>query len=421
MIRVALTSVGGAIVVMSALGIWWVAVTPRSALPVGFRLEEFAVYTLIQFAFGAVGLVLAGRRPRNPIGWLLLGTALLSAWLQLSAGYALNAIAAGRPEGLLVAWIYNWSPVAFMVFVIPAIVVFPDGHASTRYGRALLWLMPSLPLALAFVAVRPGPMVNMPSIQNPYALSADDPRAQILLTITFVLGAAMGTLFVLDVVRRLRVASGVLVQQMKWLLWSGALILGTTAAAFAVFSATAAAPSAGSLTYVSRVLFALAVTTLPVALGVAMLRYRLYDIDVLIKRTLVYGALSAVLLGAYAAFVILLGSLLRPFTGGSEIAVAASTLAVVALVQPLRGRIQAAVDRRFYRSRYNAARTLDAFTSRLRDEVDLDSVRGEMLGVVGETMHPAHASVWLSDRSRIASLTGPSSPARVSKLPAPGS
>jgi hypothetical protein len=135
--------------------------------------------------------------------------------------------------------------------------------------------------------------------------------------------------------------------------------------------------------------------TMPVAIGVAITRYRLYDIDILINRALVYGATTAAIAAAFFGGIILLQALLSPITAGSEVAVAVSTLASLALFQPLRRRVQDAVDRRFYRSRYDAARTLDAFSVRLRDEVDLDAVRGELVAAVRETVKPAHASVWL--------------------------
>jgi hypothetical protein len=133
----------------------------------------------------------------------------------------------------------------------------------------------------------------------------------------------------------------------------------------------------------------------PFIVGVAILRYRLYDIDVLINRTLVYGATTALIAAVFFGGIVVLQAILRPLTGGSEIAVAISTLAAVAVFGPLRARIQRVVDRRFYRSRYDAARTLDAFSVRLRDQVALDTVRAELLAAVRETVQPAHASVWL--------------------------
>jgi hypothetical protein len=135
--------------------------------------------------------------------------------------------------------------------------------------------------------------------------------------------------------------------------------------------------------------------SVPIAVGIAVLRYRLYDINVLINRALVYGTLSALLIAVYVAIVLLLQTVLRPFTSGSELSVAVSTLATLALVQPLRRRIQEAVDRRFYRARYDAERTLDAFSVRLRDEVDLDNVRADLLDAVQRTMQPIQSSVWL--------------------------
>jgi len=144
----------------------------------------------------------------------------------------------------------------------------------------------------------------------------------------------------------------------------------------------------------------LATLGLPVAIAVAVLRYRLYDIDVLINRTLVYGLTTGGIAAAFFGGIVVLQTLLRPFTTGSEIAVAASTLLTVALFQPLRSRVQQAVDRRFSRSRYDAARTLDAFAEELRDEVDLESVRAHLLGAVSQTMSPAHASLWLRERGR---------------------
>ncbi|HAL25188.1 MAG TPA: hypothetical protein DCP25_00405 [Chloroflexi bacterium] len=185
---------------------------------------------------------------------------------------------------------------------------------------------------------------------------------------------------------RYRRSSAVEREQIKWLAYSGTL-------AFVLIVLGNAIP--GDLgTWLFPLAFVV-LGTLPIAIAIAIFRYRLYDIDVLIRRTLVYAAVSAVLLAAYIGGVALFQTILAPFIAGNGVAVAISTLAVVALFQPVRRRIRAAVDRRFYRSRYDAERTLDAFAGRLRDEVDLESVRADLLQAVRETVQPAHASVWL--------------------------
>jgi hypothetical protein len=188
-----------------------------------------------------------------------------------------------------------------------------------------------------------------------------------------------------SVVIRFRRSTGIERQQLKWVAMAAALL----PIAFSGFGAGSNDDALG---------FAILLTGLllvAVAVAVAMLRYRLYDIDVVINRTLVYGALSGALAVTYLASVLMLQFVLRPWTETSELAVAGSTLAVAALFRPARTRIQAAVDRRFYRSRYDAARTLDAFTSGLRDQVDLDTVGSDLLEVARRTVHPTHASLWL--------------------------
>jgi hypothetical protein len=400
MIRIGVGAIAAAIVAMTAAGLYLIFVTPRTALPVGYRLEEFAIYVLIQASFGVVGSVLAIRRSRNPLGWLFLATALTSAWLQMSAGYAINAIVNDRPDGQIAAWIYNMSAGAILAPVIPAIVLFPDGRPSTRWGRYLLWLTPANVFGLAFLALMPGPLLNMPSVQNPYGLPANGAAVATMAIVVIPWFGAMIALFVLDLSLRIRAASGVLAQQMKWLVWSAVLIIATILLAGTVALFTAAGPSGGFVTYLMRALFTVAVTTLPIALGLAIVRYRLYDIDVLINRTLVYGATISSISAGFVAAALILQAILRPITSGSDVAIAGSTLLTVAAFQPLRRRIQAGIDQRFYRSRYDASRTLDAFATRMRDQVDIDAVRHEVLDVVGSTLRPAHASVWLRQTPR---------------------
>jgi hypothetical protein len=206
-----------------------------------------------------------------------------------------------------------------------------------------------------------------------------------------------------SMVVRLRRARGVERQQMKWFAYAAvvlALVFVGTAIAF--FSPLRALDPSARIqpAMFGGVPIILGLIAVPIGTAVAILRYRLYDIDVLINRTLVYGLLTAALAATYFAGVIVLQTALRPLTGGSEVAVALSTLTVVALFAPLRRRIQASVDQRFYRSRYDAARTLDAFGAALRDEVDLDDVRADLVGVVGDTLRPAHVSLWLREARR---------------------
>ncbi|MBA2530486.1 MAG: hypothetical protein H0V23_00005, partial [Nocardioidaceae bacterium] len=179
--------------------------------------------------------------------------------------------------------------------------------------------------------------------------------------------------------------------QVKWIAWSLPMVLLWLGASIWV-EATQTGETALDI---ANALSSIGLTILPVAIAVAMLRHRLYDIDVVINRTLVYGTLTAILVGFYLSSVLLLQLALNPLTNQSDLAVAASTLAVAALFRPARTRIQAVVDRRFFRQRYDAARTLELFTGRLRQEVDLESVCGDLRGVVRETVQPAHVSMWL--------------------------
>jgi hypothetical protein len=244
-------------------------------------------------------------------------------------------------------------------------VAYPDVDVVDRHAINLLGLAPDHPLrALAGASL-------------------------MLLAAWFLVAAA-------SLVARMRHGEAVERQQVKWLAFAAAL-LGVTLGASIV---TTILPFDVGLAKATQILAVAGVLLIPISAGVAILRYRLYDIDVLINRTLVYGAVSAMLAVTYLVAVVLFQGLMRPFISGSELAVAGSTLLVVALFHPLRGRVQDVVDRRFYRSRYDAARTLDAFGTRLRDKVELDAVRADLLAVVHGTIRPVHASVWLRDPTK---------------------
>ncbi len=237
-------------------------------------------------------------------------------------------------------------------------------------------------MTATLMAFKPGPLQEAAYTDNPFTTLSSS-TVELLAAIGVgsiipVLGGASWSL-----VLRFRRSSGIEREQIKWLALSAVPLF------------TAGLVSAVLPDKLSQVLFVFMLLLVPVAVGIALLRYRLYDIDVLINRALVYGATTAGIAIAFFAGIVVLQSALRPVTGGSQVAVAASTLISIALFQPLRRRMQAAVDRRFYRSRYDAGRTLDAFSVRLRDEVDLDAVRGELVDAAARTVQPAHASVWL--------------------------
>jgi hypothetical protein len=337
-------------------------------------------------AFTMLGAIVAIRRPANLIGRLLLASGVLWALTELEFEYAVYAIA-GRPTplpgGLFLAWLGSWEWTLCVGLYPVLLVIFPDGRISTPARRAVIAASALSAGLTAFAfAFRPGPLQLNAFVENPFTpVPRDVIDAALIaaLAITFpMVVVAAGML-----IRRFRRSVGIERQQLKWL-------------AFAAVPVVLIGPLSGIVPGKPiQVLGTLAQLALPATIGLAVLRYRLYDIDVLINRSLVYGALSAVLAATYFATVVLCQALLRPLVGGSELAVAVSTLVTLALFQPLRRRIQHAVDRRFYRSRYDAARILDEFALRLHDEVDLDAVSGDLLLAVNSTIQPASVSVWL--------------------------
>jgi hypothetical protein len=337
--------------------------------------------------FTAIGAIVALRRPGNAIGWLLLAAGFISALGAFGIEYGVYAIV-GRstalPGGFFGAWLGSWSWVLFVTGILPVVLLrFPDGRLLSARWRIIGWLAVLAVLATgAYMAFKPGPLQLAAYVENPFAplpTSVIDRLGRLGIGLAFpVMGGACWSLVV-----RFRRSTGIEREQIKWLAFS-ALPLG------AVGLASAILPDK-----LVQVLFVFLLLSVPAGVGIAILRYRLYDIDVLINRALVYGTLSALLVAIYVGTVVLVGAAIRPFASGSELSVAVSTLATLAVVQPLRRRIQAGVDRRFYRSRYDAARTLDAFSARLRDEVDLDAVRADLVEAVQRTLQPTHASVWL--------------------------
>lgn len=350
-------------------------------------------YVLGWVIFGLVGAILVARRPGSPIGWLFLVIAAVGdGALLASAGGPVDP-AGGTGALLRLAAMECWVvPFALLPILL---MLFPTGRPPTRrwwipIGFALL----ATPVGVLTTTDDNGTSVASLLLGPAGAALADD--TQIVLTLGVLIGlqfVAAASLF-----RRRRSASAVERQQLKWVAYAGAILaialLGTSIA-FVTPLRQLDPEAPFPIAMFGGIPFVAGLISIPIAVGIAVLRYRLYEIDALINRTVVYGSLTAILIAAYVGAVAAFQFVLSPFTSGSPIAVAASTLAVVGLFQPLRRRIQFAVDRRFYRRRYDAERTLDAFASRLRDEIDLRAVEGELLAVVDETLQPARASVWL--------------------------
>ena len=354
-----------------------------------------AAITIVQIAFVTVGAVVATRLPGNVIGWLFLAVGLMLAASMLTGGYATRAVLpqSDLPAGVAAAVVFNLLQGPLLIGLLGSLLlVFPDGHLPSPRWRA-----PARALAAGCIAatvatlVAPGSL-NIGTVTNPLALGGAWASAALAVQgAGFVGMVAVIVIVAIAQVRRFRLATGELRQQLKWLVAATSLMGLTFGGAIPLWSASGAWSGV-----VWVLLFAGATASLPVATGFAILRYRLYEIDVVIRRTVSYATLLAVLATMYLVGVAAIGALLRQFTGGSSgLAVSLSTLAVAAAFQPARRRIQRAVDHRFYRDRYDAVTTLDAFSGRLREEVDLDALTGDVIEVVNRTLHPSHVSVWL--------------------------
>ncbi len=349
-------------------------------------------------AFVVIGTLVAARRSRNPIGWVFLWLGILTAVGLVVERYAIYVLLVNpgwADGGTIAAALQANAYLIFLTFFLLLILLFPTGKVPGRLWRLLIILGAGTLLgAYAVVSMKPGTLGEpFDAFRNPLgveALSGIDGPLTALLVVTgvFIVLAA-----VVSAVLRFRRSRGVERAQFKWFALAAALV-GVGLLAHSI--ADAFAP--GAIDPI-EFLVSLAVAGLPIAAGVAILRYRLYEIDRIINRALVYGVLTAGLAGLYFGIVLALQQVFSSFAGGSELAVAGSTLVVAALFRPVRGRVQMLVDRRFYRQRYDAQRTLEAFTVRLRDEVDLATLGADLGTVVHETMQPAHVSLWLRRQS----------------------
>jgi hypothetical protein len=392
--RLAWLLYGAALVLLGCgVGLWLVVHRPR---PGAVGYEYWREGLVNGLAFASVGALIAIRRPKHPVGWLFLGAGLVAAVQLVTGEYAAAVLAAsGASSAVAVAaWMsyqMQWTVVGVLTVLL---LLFPTGRPPSRRWWVVGWAA-AAGVALGWVGqgLAPAGYEDFPDVDNPFgvvglaaALEWLTGAAGVLYLVGFL--GAFASLFA-----RFFRARGLERQQLKWFVYAAAV-------GFAVLFLPSLLPSSLAPDLMSgeagNIVWALAPASLSAAAALAILRYRLYDIDRLINRTLVYGLLTAVLGLSYAGVVLMLGQLFGGVTADPPAwAVAGATLAVAALFRPVRRRIQAAVDRRFNRRRYDAARTIEAFSVRLHDEIDLDMLCAELLAVVDQTMEPTVVSLWL--------------------------
>ena len=372
-------------------------------------LPQIAVVVVVLLAYGTVGALIASRRPENAIGWIfcVVGLALAISWTASGyADYGLYGKGNYLPGPELAAWLSVWLSIV-LLFVAPCLLflLFPDGRPPSRRWRPALWLVAAAGAGVFFtLAFSPGELDEYayPGLANPLGI-----RGGVGHFLEAMGNAGNGVVpiavlvSIVSMISRFRRAGGRERLQLKWVVYTAAIMASSFVVSFMLPGAVPRSIQDGVF-----LLGVAAFAAIPIAAGIAILRYRLYDIDLLINRTLVYGPLTATLVLVYVAGVVLIQMLFRALTGQeTQLAVVASTLAIAALFNPVRRRIQAFVDRRFYRRKYDAAKTLADFGTRLRNETDLESLGDGLVGVVREAMQPAHASLWIRPPSELGEET----------------
>jgi hypothetical protein len=375
-----------------ALALAFTVLNRDTEIGTSFDLLFEGIFGLCFLAFPTVGAVVASRRPHNPIGWIFLGAGIpfgLSGFAHGYAVYGLFTEPGSLPGAEAMAWLASWFFIP-PLFAAPAFLflLFPQGRAVSPRWRAVGWMAAVGIVCTILFAFAPGPLEEPPfdEVVNPFGIEGAEATLNLVATVGWasillsVLAAAASMLV------RLRRARGRERQQLKW--------VTSAAGLFALANVVGSTTLSSQREEIGQLVVLFAYAGIPMAAGVAILRHRLYDIDRILNRALVYGALTALLAGAYFGIVVAFQNAI-PAAGDSDLTIAGSTLAVAALFRPLRGRVQGFIDRRFYRRRYDAQRTLEQFTARLRDEIDLEALNRELVAVVSDTMQPAHVSLWL--------------------------
>jgi hypothetical protein len=361
-----------------------------------YDIETFftsgAINLITLLPFSVIGALIVSRQPRNAIGWIYCGVGLLVGLVALAHGYADYWLASGsgiRSLAETAAWFGSWTWIPLVL--VPTsllLLLFPDGRLLSPRWRPVAWCAGIGIVGYALSsALETGGLGDYPKIPNPYGV--DSPLVGMVGLAGVILAGCSTVASTVSLIVRLRRAGSEQRQQIKWFAYGGVVVVGTIVASgfVSIWSVPA-----------SILIISVALLGLPVFTGIAILKYRLYDIDIIINRTLVYGSLTIMLAAVYFAGVVGTQYVFRAVTGQErlpQLAVVVSTLAIAAMFNPLRRRLQAFIDRRFYRRKYDAAKTLEAFSSKLRNETDLGALSVELVSVVRQTMQPEHVSLWL--------------------------
>jgi hypothetical protein len=354
---------------------------------------SLAVLPTWTVSFSVVGALIASHRPKNPIGWIFLAEGFCYGLLSAADEYAIYALLTNPgalPWGAEASWLgqWIWAPgLGLSLVFLP--LLFPDGHPPSHRWRPVAWLG-ALSIGLTVVAS----MILLWPERGPALLTGDESPSHVLQVLVDFIASPMlfvaGLGAVTSLLVRFRQARGNERQQIKWFASAAALSL--------VWILVFGQSTRGLPEAIVALSFLLVIPSIPITTGIAILRYRLYDIDRIINRTLVYGSLTAMLALVYFGGVTVTQALLRTLTGQEklpQLVIVASTLVIAALFNPLRRRIQSFIDRSFYRKKYDARKTLETFSLKLRDETDLEALNNDLVGVVRETMQPAYVSLWL--------------------------
>src|SRR5919106_2664371 len=381
--------------VLTVLGLL-LLITSRSRMgaPV---YDYWLVNTVIAIGFSTGGAVITPRLPRqNPVGWLFCTIGLVGGFRLFVAEYAIvtllaepGSLPSTLPGGETLAWISSWVWVLHVGLFVFLALLFPDGRSPSPRWRPLVWASGVVVVAgTVSVALWPETARGFDLINHPLGTEVATDVINPVQTIVY----ALGLIAAASLLARLRGSKGVERQQVKWFTYAVAVLATSATLAYVVFESMGVV----WLGWISSVLVIVGVVGLPAAVGIAILRYHLYNIDLIINHTLVYGPLTAVLAVLYFGSIVVLQLLFRALSGeGSQLVVVASTLTIAALFNRLRRSIQGLIDRSFYRRKYDAVKTLGTFSATLRDETDLVALREDLLGVVRETMQPVHVSLWL--------------------------